>query len=215
MNSVLEKITLYDFFGYFIPGITCITLIFIYPFCICDIEIIKYLKYNEILGVWLLLGFINGILISEISRIIYSKIFKINKNCYWQFICDSLEYSSLAVQNALINSHLYNDENNHMETDRLIAKYFCKMYGNIQIDEAYKRIHNYASCETMYKNMSLAVLLGTLPIIVWGITNLILKYCVLMMVLWLGISLVFAHRFYRFRVKKDTYAIIWFMQKYS
>lgn len=75
------------------------------------------------------------------------------------------------------------------------------------MDTNYNRIHNYASAETMYKNLALAV-----GMVILGIEKMLtLK---LVFVLRVGV-VVLIRRCVRFADKKAQYSLVGFMEKYS
>ena len=96
------------------------------------------------------MGFLFGLLISEVARIISDcidrgwfkgQICKKNKRIRsyrYNRIEKSIEKSGIA-ENAIIGK------------DAEFLRYLPAIYGVVQSDESYKRIHNYASSETMYK----------------------------------------------------------------
>lgn len=59
-------------------------------------------------------------------------------------------------------------ENGDLIQNTDLLNYLPMIYGTVQSDEKYKRLHNYASSETMYKNLTAAVLLGGIPEILFA-----------------------------------------------
>ena len=94
-------------------------------------------------------------------------------------------------------------------------KYLPAVYGIVQSDEAYKRIHNYASSETMYKNLSAAVLFGGLIEILYLIHTVQATWSCGIIAVWLLSVALLMHRYYRFKIKKYAYSLIWFIEKYQ
>lgn len=210
MDSIFEKVTLYDILGYMLPG----SLIMLTIVCVMVINqgtSINQLGdlmslYDKLSGIFwygfLLLSYLCGILLSEISRMlkpaitfVWSKVKEATKrkkqNASEKPAEDRNEMdrknypvSAEAITAALKNAKVIADGNGEED----IEKHISYMYGVIQSDKNYKRIHNYASAEVMYKNMAFAVFIS---------------------------AGIFWHRHKRFCKKKQDYAISWFVEKYS
>ena len=222
MNSAIEKITLYDFFGYLIPGLTFLLLAAAGP-------VFEYKEMQELIAdntgivvsVSLLCGFVCGLVLSEVFGLI-SDIYKKAKKKYFagngetqKSELDVLEEGSginkESIRRAIERSGYKRGHNSS-------GKILSIMYGNIQADEQYKRIHNYASSEVLAKNLATAVLAGGLAEIIWmaltgnrlfskGVSGLI-------SVIWLCVFLLLVRRYRKFGKKKERYTVIWFVQKY-
>lgn len=214
MGSILEKVTLYDFLGYLVPGLVFLTIVLFCP--VADMNNVETLNiYNTgiFTAIFLLAGFTLGILLSEISRIIFSVpfCFRRFRNFYYKIVLKKSGLETEVIKQALINSRFMLTPSSDNIQD--IAQYCRTMYGDIQIDEQYKRIHNYASAESMYKNLSCAFLIG--GAIFWLHFNCAqhLPGWVFCFIWWGGV-LLFARRHIRFHLKKDLYTLVWFVRKY-
>lgn len=163
---------------------------------------------------FLLWSFLFGLLLSEAARIISDFIDRVwLKGKYAERIRQTAHIDITALTNAIQKSGIAEKPINGGDVDLL--KYLPAIYGIVQSDETYKRIHNYASSETMYKNLSAAVFFGGLIEILylihrvqagwsWGIIAVLLLSTALLM-----------HRYYRFKIKKYAYSLIWFIEKYQ
>lgn len=207
MGSFIEKITLYDLLAYTLPGSLLLVAVLIkWEKEIFDILI----KYKDYKGCFVLLfiaiGYICGIMVSEISRwfsIMYAfvakKIFHVKEPC---------NLDGKVIATALVNAKLVEDVNTTAVPVSEVEKYYSYMYSDIQTDNNYTRIHNYASAESMYKNMALVSAASTI---------FLLKYygCHKQIII-VGIIcfLIFAIRWIRFYKKVRTYTLNWFVKKY-
>lgn len=215
MDGVLEKITLYDILGYLVPGSLLMMLIL---GGIGQEKMLSYLKqWGDYKGAlyftFLLISYLVGIALSEAMAWVWNckrfmaliqkvrkclkKENKILDGISNEQIANALEKSGISENNDLIKSHV---ENNFME------HYFSYVYGFVQKSDDYKRVHNYASAYVLYKNVTGALLLG-------GIVVLFNKR-------WIGIlcivmSVVFLIRGVKFQDKKNGYAVIWFVEKFT
>lgn len=218
MDSVFEKITLYDLLGYMVPGSLFLILLY-YGYCpnLEKGDLNLYEEYKGIISVCCVIGsYVCGIAISEIARWILTGIGHLLGKC----CCipgtvngyDKLErdIGTEIIKSALQNSHLV--EINSGITGNIVGKYWNVMYSDIQSDADYKRIHNYASAATMYKNMAFALLGGGVwasilrqPLQKDEITvSCVLLFCVI----------IFVVRWARFEKKKERYAVMWFVKKH-
>lgn len=213
MSSIIEKITLYDFFGYLIPGSVFTSLL-----CLRGMQEFGIGEASAMQGdisvfvvLFLLWGFLFGLLLSEAARIVSDFVDIWLKGRYVRKIREYAHVDTAIVKKAIEKSGIA--ENVMIKEDTDFLKYLPAIYGIVQSDESYKRIHNYASSETMYKNLSVAVLIGGLIEIIY----LIREYqdrCLLAIIVWLLSTALLMHRYYRFRIKKYTYSLIWFAEKY-
>lgn len=260
MSSVFEKITLYDFFGYLIPGITFETIIcalwLLSEYVGTSVGILESLP--EINGyiyvVYFLLGYFFGLLISEIARWICNGVDACRRHRYKKALENQMapaqtcpiaraqnkadksgkqRHSSMpyfvkvkhdvkiqdaVIWKALINSGLVGKDETMPDSSsnvNLIEKYFKLMFSNIQADEKYKRIHDYASYSTMCKNLSLAVLLAGMISLMRLYRTCDLLETVLIALACLAVSCVLFVRYGRFEVKKGVYTVAWFVAKNS
>lgn len=216
MSSIIEKITLYDFFGYLIPGslftsLLCFRGIQEFGNSIAE-ELSEY--KSELLLLFFLWAFLFGLLLSEAARIIadfierrwltnrYVSRIKVAANIDLVILGTVIQKSGLA-DNAVIDK------------DAALERYLPAIYGVVQSDEKYKRVHNYASSETMYKNLSAAVLFGGLIEIVYLVQRYQGGGILGIITVWVLSAALLMHRYYRFRIKKYAYSLIWFTEKYQ
>lgn len=105
-----------------------------------------------------------------------------------------------------------------------VIKYLPGMYGNIQSDAKYNRLHNYASSKLIYKNMafvscSVSVFLSIM--IVWKRCDSMLMSDLQLLLILLAIAGLmftgglFIRRWKRMYLKTYFYAVVWFTEKYT
>lgn len=210
MDSVFEKFTLYDLVSYFVPGLVFMCLV-------CGSFLPSILIYYEpkvwdgLTGyaafVFLVFSYVMGIAISSVSAFLGGKI-----------LTKPRKLDETGLERALLKSGLqFNEIVGREEGEGQLSKKFASyIYADIQTDPNYKRIHNYASSETLYKNLSGAFLMG-------GLVTSLLSYLAEWPMLnrmeyiyvWEAImTLIFLFRWKRFREKKMEYAVRWFVGKY-
>lgn len=219
MDGVLEKITLYDILGYLVPGSLLMMLILVGG--IGREKMLSYLEsWGDYKGVlyfaFLLLSYLVGIVLSEVMAWFWKwKLFKVlvqkirkslrKENKIFEMIPTeqiviALENSGISEDRVSLKSQV---ENSFME------RYFSYVYGIIQKCDDCKRIHNYASAYVLYKNVAGALMCGGIVVLINNIENG-----------WIGIlcivmSVVFVIRGVEFQDKKNGYAIIWFVEKFT
>lgn len=210
MDSVIEKITLYDVLGYAIPGyIFLIIAGFGYVINMDTSILTAYADYaGYIMFIFLILGYVGGIIISEVSRGIVS-LFELFRDWIKKFRANSVS----AVDTELVASAL--KKSKFVKQDETITeiskKYYRIMYSDIQTDATYKRIHNYASAKMMYKNLVMSFLMGLL----WNCFAFPeCDYLNILRVLCLVVVILFGIRWYRFDEKTRNYTVLWFVKKY-
>lgn len=217
MNSVIEKITLYDFFGYLLPGMTFLSLLAVSFFCYFGTSMPQALSNcNSILiTLFLLWGFLCGIILSELARRILNGIEKaFFKETYEEKAVRSAGIDESQMNKLLKKTGIINSKSASRKKD--IVSYLPMIYADIQTDDKYKRIHNYASSETMYKNLAAALFFGGMPEFIFLLLSeyhTCLKVVVIL--IWLASVMVLILRYYRFRLKKYVYSILWFVDKYK
>ena len=215
MSSIIEKITLYDFFGYLVPGSVFTSLLGLRGMQEFGggeaAEMQDYISVYVVL--FLLWGFLFGLLLSEVARIVSDFADIWLKDKYVRKIRKCAYIDTAKVKMAIEKSGIA--ENVMLENDIDFLKYLPVIYGVVQSDESYKRIHNYASSETMYKNLSAAVLFGGLIDIIYLILEYQDGYIWVISIVWMLSIALFIHRYYRFRIKKYVYSLIWFVEKYQ
>lgn len=216
MNGVLEKITLYDILGYLVPGSLLVVLLF------CGVEEQNMVSHLEQWGdykgalyfAFFLISYLVGIALSEAMTWVWNVLMiligkarkrigkenKILKKISTQQIMAALENSGIKEERESMKSKVEND---------FMGEYFSYVYGIIQKSDDCKRVHNYASAYVLYKNVAGALILGALIVLRNGVTSQRIGFlCIIM-------SFVFVVRGVRFRDKKNNYAIIWFVEKFT
>lgn len=201
MDSIIEKITLYDILGYLVPGCTFLTFVLIRVFWGADSNKMAYFKDGKGLfwGFFILAGYVSGIIISELARLLFFVLLKFLKCCG---IKQNEIIEECLLKEVLIAGNVIKADNQERE---LFPKYFKVIYSNIQTDPAYRRIHNYASAEISCKNLSVALLL--ICAVYWKFSGIIGSACIVS-------SFILAMRSLRFMRKKREYAVLWYVQKY-
>ena len=216
MSSIIEKITLYDFFGYLIPGslftsLLCFRGIQEFGNSIAE-ELSEY--KSELLLLFFLWAFLFGLLLSEAARIIADFIERRwLTNRYVSRIRVAANIDLVILGTVIQKSGLA--DNAVIDKDAALERYLPAIYGVVQSDEKYKRVHNYASSETMYKNLSAAVLFGGLIEIVYLVQRYQGGGILGIITVWVLSAALLMHRYYRFRIKKYAYSLIWFTEKYQ
>lgn len=208
MDNFLEKLTLYDLVGYTVPGTLCVLELVWCAYKDTLYSVIASDLFKEykiyILFAVLLLGYFAGIIITEIGSIIYRPI-KHNKSVQRGIDCKAIGYDK--IKNALVKAGVI-DTGTDVCTDDDVKKYMGYMYGEIQVNPTYSRLHNYASMELVCQNMSVAVLIG---IVVW-----IIRYgWTCEMIGGLVIIALLYSRWKFFYQRKNFYAVAWFVQAHN
>ncbi len=207
MESTLQKITLYDILGYLLPGSTFLILV-LYG--------MGEEKLSVFLGQWaddqgvlyfafFVAAYLVGIVLSEIMRWIWPVIRKLYKKrpetgLSDEEIAEALKKSGIRGEKGEIKRKVRED---------LDSYYMQYMYGIIQKSEDNKRIHNYASAQVLYKNVSGALVMGALFSMIFGHGAAIWLYAICFFM-----SIIFLIRESRFEQKKNKYTVIWFVEKY-
>lgn len=207
MSAFLEKITLYDLLGYTIPGFAFL-LIMLYGVFSTDTLVLleTYKNYNGFLAIVLLVAsYLVGIAMSELGRMLDNIITKVLKK---ENMPDNME----SIKHAMANSKFWEGQSD-LDVNANAIK---MMYSDIQTDENYKRIHNYASAGVMYKNMFTSLLGGNIILlfrhIFFGINYPYFNICFCVL---LFLALIFLVRWKRFEGKTNNYTINWFIKKYT
>jgi len=206
MDSLLEKITLYDILGYMVPGIFFITLVLLPldPQTIMpEIELIEKIGTAFTLAA-IAASYVCGLVLSEAARWLV--------DLYAHLLPDSCLLSGAVekeqIISALKSSKLVKEEN--LSPDMEIgAEYYQLMNGAIQADGEYKRIHNYASAVILYKNLACAAFLSILVRhMFWQNPGGLYDMA------GLGLTAIFVVRWARFQKKVRKYTEIFFVEKY-
>ncbi len=216
MNSIIEKITLYDFFGYLIPGSVFMSLLLVRLIQELGSDGLTDLKdfKSQLTVLFLLWSFLSGLILSELARVISDFVDKRGlKDTYVNSVKKAANIDGSMLKEAIKKSKLV--ENGDLIQNTNLLNYLPMIYGTIQSDEKYKRLHNYASSETMYKNLTAAVLLGGIPEILFLPQKLQCGIIAGIVVVWIFSVILLMRRYYRFRIKKSAYSLIWFIEKYQ
>ena len=216
MNSIIEKITLYDFFGYLIPGSVFMSLLLVRLIQELGSDGLTDLKdfKSQLTVLFLLWSFLSGLILSELARVISDFVDKRGlKDRYVNSVKKAANIDESMLKEAIKKSKLVENGDLIQNTDLL--NYAPMIYGTVQSDEKYKRLHNYASSETMYKNLTAAVLLGGIPEILFLPQKLQCGIIAGIVVVWIFSVILLMRRYYRFRIKKSAYSLIWFIEKYQ
>lgn len=224
MDSLFEKITLYDLLGYTLPGFSLLLIILPYTFEQMPVDLIDFLSENQVYAGVIILAcsYIVGVVLSELSKY----VLKIPIADKWlkEFVekmDNSTSELSLEVKKktceALKKSKLPRKEGS--SEDDISEEDKRMMYSDIQVDNNYKRIHNYASSEVMYKNMFMSFLIGDFLLLLLCAYQVIV-YGSAECYMYVELGMVFAaiflfySRWVRFSNKKMYYTAIWFIEKY-
>lgn len=216
MNSIIEKITLYDFFGYLIPGSVFMSLLLVRLIQELGSDGLTDLKdfKSQLTVLFLLWSFLSGLILSELARVISDFADKRGlKDRYVNSVKKTANIDGSMLKEAIKKSKLV--ENGDLIQNTNLLNYLPMIYGTVQSDEKYKRLHNYASSETMYKNLTAAVLLGGIPEILFLPQKLQCGIIAGIVVVWIFSVILLMRRYYRFRIKKSAYSLIWFIEKYQ
>lgn len=212
MESILEKLTLYDLLGYTIPG----------SMIIISIKLITFLNgqsagqavpygYIEAGGMGLLIGivlsYVLGIAISEVSGWLFELIVRPDKTYDWTE--DRMKVTDNEVTAALKKAGLLGSSESIGDRKEL-DNYLERMYADISIDQTYKRIHNYTSALVLYRNLFLAFLISAIMMLGLCVMDSV-PICIFLIIL----SIIFLKRSIRFRNKKNKYTVWWFVHKYT
>lgn len=210
--ELLQKLTLYDLFGYTLPGVLAIWL---YKYGgmleqIFDISLSS-------LGILIVLGYVAGVILTEISECLEKLLRKFTAQSridkYWQDLCKIYGISADMVKHALDKAKI-TDYNLSAGVDTLVREYRTYMHSEIQTDAQYGRLHNYLSAELLYKNMFLVSLYA----VYIGYKNqqtVSAQIGKAQMVIGAIGAICFAARRVRFAERSRGYTICWFVQKYG
>lgn len=203
--EVLQKITLYDLLGYAVPG----TVLVIGAGACMLGETEDMSLYGDYAGYIsagiILLGYILGIAISEMSEFLGSFI---KKTTWFQKKKRAGNLDKEVVADALEKAGVLKNKSDALSSEKLNS-YSTYMYSEIQADSNYSRIHNYASAGLTCRNMALVALLLT---IVWCMNLETHKICTGFAGIFL--AWMFLRRWRKQCWKKEEYTVNWFVQKH-
>ena len=216
MESLLEKITLYDLLGYMFSGciLNLMILLGLYQQYSSEMEKIYEDYEGGLTFAFFLISYLAGILLSEISEFINTWIKKLLKKVKMSGSIGGMEETGASEEElaaALVSSGIMErpDKIKEKINSQGWQVYMKYMYGLLQSDERYRRIHNYASIVVLCKNVSMALVSGMLFLLLYRSCSFILGTAILLSVV------VLIRRGVRFKKKKDTYTIVWFIDKYK
>lgn len=221
MSGIIEKITLYDLLGYALPGSMFLGMaVFTFLAANGDLKDV-YDTYKGGAGyfftVLLVLGYAAGMLISEITDIIAG------------FFRESLDYelkqelkkkkiNERQAEHVLKKAGYMKPEDRISSLDQLLP-YIASMYGVIQTDAKYSRLHNYASARLICKNMAFVCFSGTgmVMALILKVSNQAADLRIVQMAAELAIPcvmcLLFIRRWKRMFIKTQLYTVVWFLEK--
>lgn len=221
MDSVIEKITLYDILVYLLPGsLIILSLIHVY-FLKSNIGIEKVLAdYSGLLVyAFIVLSFLCGVLLSEVGYWAFAILDKIvkrvkgkengriqdgNKNRN----SDKWPVSDELIKKALVKGHILSEENEFDDNKK--QEYLGSMYSDIQTDKTFNRIHNYVSAKFMYKNLILAIIVS---VMIYG-ERFTGEYNHAIIFVATASIIMLSVRYRRFVGKTNYYTVLWYAEKY-
>lgn len=209
MGSLLEKITLYDILGYTFPG--CVLLLILWE---TDVECIASFldQWNDYKGavyvIFFLTAYLCGIILSELTDIILVIREKINPSTAAEWERDS--FLNEQVARALKRAGYYDAQEADLDEIKKsdVSRYMGYMYGSVQKSAEYTRIHDYASAYLLYKNLAMALGIGTGALFFSKGWNFII------LISGLVLTALMIKRSIRFYHIKNKYAVVWFLNKY-
>lgn len=213
MDSFFEKITLYDIIGYMLPGSMFVFLAGLQPFYhgwLDHKELCNGGKGYIILCL-VVISYVVGVALSELAHILVRKRHGEDRK-----IKELLQQRGVNLVDLIDRSGvLITEVNNSLS----LSECFQIMYSDIQTDSNYKRIHNYASAEVMYKNMFMALSVGE---VFWVLEGFFYTMCqgrlsffaVVVAAAVFALINLYLCRWKRFNQKKMCYTLLWFEKKY-
>ncbi|MDE6889316.1 MAG: hypothetical protein K2P45_11870 [Eubacterium sp.] len=208
MSNIIEKITLYDILGYTIPGIAfLITLGWGYwsygNFGLPE-DIGVYSDHAGIIVTGLVFaGYLAGMLVSEMADLLTGFI----KQWNWFQDKDELRDIELGmIAKALKEAKVIADVRDLQDHADVMKKHMGFLYGQVQSDAKYSRLHNYASAELICKNMAFVFFAFTVAAVFACQFYLALAGLVC--------SFLFMRRWRSNYWRKNYYVVVWFIQMY-
>ena len=213
MDSIIEKITLYELLEYMLSG--SVLLMIIIGGCYPDFPEELPVLYEKYTGAFYLAfavaSYVLGIALSELSKLAFAGVRKLAGRFGGRSRMEAAFYESgldmKQVVEALKKSGV-TDETLKSADVNILKRYMPYIHGIVQVSAEYKRIHNYSSAYTLYKNLSLAFLLGMAA---WYMLGILDRRAAVIGVL---LSIVLGKRAIRFDRKKNQYTLIWFVDKF-
>lgn len=226
MSGFIEKITLYDLLGYTVPGSIFLGMIgFTYAMIKGNMQSI-YCTYKDSLGyfftVLLILGYVTGMLISEITEILLG----ISRDSISFELKQDLKDKKLnerQVEQALKTAG-YMKQGDQIRSLDDVIQYFSSMYGDIQSDAKYSRLHNYASSKLIYKNLAFVSFCGSIMAFVLYLAkhsgelffpDRDMLYVTVAVAVSVAAGCLFRRRWKRINLKIQFYTAVWFIEKYT
>lgn len=226
MSGFIEKITLYDLLGYAVPGSIFLGMWGVIYVMIKGNPDDLYRTYKDSIGflltVLLVLGYVVGMLISEFTDI----LLKVAEGSLSFDLKQDLRNKKLnerQVEKALKKAGYMKQEDQIQSMDD-VELYFSSMYGDIQSDAKYSRLHNYASSKLIYKNMSFVSFCGVFTVLFLynakhsGMMFLLdrdMQQFLIAVGIFCVSGCLFFRRWKRMNEKTHFYTAVWFIEKYS
>lgn len=212
MNNFFEKTTLYDWQGYMIPGTLCVVM---FGLCFFETSIRNILSddvfkdYTLYLVLLILVvGYIVGICLTQIGEIVFAGVEKLSAKIAEGKKYGRIGYENIGYENikkALLQAKVI-DSDTVIDSEEKVSWYMGYIYGEIQTNPCYMRIHNYASMELTCKNLSIAILVS------WAMWSFKCG-CHCMQTVAAGIAVaLLCCRWDLFNKRKLFYAAAWFTQ---
>ena len=223
MDSIFEKITLYDILGYGFPGFFFLLLVLIEFYGLVPSATIRLLKNHEglLVASIVVVSHTLGVILSEASKMLTRFVSK-NK----QLIAGKDIVTRKAIIND-INKDIYLRKslklalkNSGVLYPGITKESLGYIYSVIQTDSNFSRIHVYASASVMCRNVATASLLGSILLIGRVLNELRLNqtfliYKSIFAVCLFMCFLLMLGRTKRFEYKKYYYAVNLFVHKYN
>ncbi len=214
MDSIFEKITLYDILGYLFPGAVFVLLVGAIPFFCIWTKHYSLLKDcgGGIILCALLISYVAGVALSELSNILVRERNR-DEETVNKFLADRhLEPVDLINRSGIVARKL--------EGGTSLCDCFQIIYADIQTDSAFRRIHNYASAEVMCKNMFMALAAGGVFFALeyvwdWRFCGFPSLSSIVSVLIIAGMAVLYFFRWKRFYHKKLRYTFLWFEEKVS
>lgn len=226
MSTLTEKITLYDFVGYLIPGAVAEGVIILFLLRDIAIPMKVWDSLGYLLLVFVVVAYIMGVVLSEVSGKIAN--FCIDNDlfcsqsdvvpCGSKKVTEALQNAGVIEKNVVVQvpteEHSETGETSEKQTwqnnqeVKGLENYYGYMYADIQVTPKYNRLHNYACMELFCRNMAVA------SIFVAFCAGFVLAKIEIVIVGFLLAWIFFAQWGLQYS-RKMYYMICWFVQKYA